>query len=213
MGHKEMLQLLLQQPDSSKLINDAANGDSATPLHAAAMAGSAACVQLLLQQGADAGVAAADGLLPWQVVAAADGPEAQQQLVQQLQDAAGSSSSSSVAKKPGSVYANANSSKDAASMRDDAAAAAGQAGGVATSPTAAYGVQFAALNAAEQGRKVDNLARMSEKELAQLDFLSAEAKQAISQVCCFAESLYLCCAWLCLCSASSKDWQELADLC
>ncbi|WIA41974.1 hypothetical protein OEZ86_009277 [Tetradesmus obliquus] len=41
---------------------------------------------------------------------------------------------------------------------------------------------FAGLNAAEQGRKVDTFARMSEQELGQLDFLSAEARQAISQV-------------------------------
>lgn len=182
MGHKDVLQLLLQQPGSSAFINDALNGDLATPLHAAAMAGSAACVQLLLQQGADAGLAGAQGLMPWQV-AAADTAEVQQQLGQQLKDAAGSSSSH--AKKAGVVPASSSAanSKDAAAAaaraRADSAAAARPE---ASSPTAAYAVQFAGLNAAEQGRKVDTFARMSEQELGQLDFLSAEARQAISQV-------------------------------
>jgi ankyrin repeat protein len=182
MGHTNVLQLLLQQPNSSALVNDAANGDSATPLHAAAMAGSAACVQLLLQHGADAALAGAEGLLPWQVVAA-DTEEVQQQLVKQLQDAAGKGSSSSIAKKSGSVYASSSTATSKDTTAAAAPAPAESAGHTASSPTAAYSVQFAGLNAAERGRKVDTFARMSEQELAQLDFLSAAAKQAISQVC------------------------------
>jgi ankyrin repeat protein len=188
MGHKDLLQLLLQQPSSSSLINDAVNSDSATPLHAAAMAGSAACVQLLLQHGADAGLAGAGGLLPWEVVAA-DAPELQQQLAKQLQDAAGgnSSSCSCTKKASSSVYSGSATSSSKSKESTVAAACAGatpaaDAAHAAGSSTASYGEQFAALNATEQGRKVDTFARMSEQEMAQLDFLSTEAKQAISQV-------------------------------
>jgi ankyrin repeat protein len=182
MGHNDLLPLLLQQPNSSSLVNDTGNSDSATPLHAAAMAGSAACVQLLLQHGADAGLAGAGGLRPWEVLAA-DTPELQQQLVKQLQEAAGSSTkkaSSSV--YAGSTTSSSKSTETAVASARAAAKPAADATYAAGSSTATYGEQFAALNATEQGRKVDTFARMTEQEMAQLDFLSAEAKQAISQV-------------------------------
>jgi ankyrin repeat protein len=183
MGHNDILQLLLQQPTSSTLVNNAVNADSATPLHAAAMAGSAACVQLLLQHGADAGLAGSGGMLPWEVVAA-DTPEIQQQeLVKQLQEAAGRSSSSSAKNVSSSVYAGSSTSSSNSKETAVAPGPAADAAHAAGTPIATYGVQFAGLNATEQGRKVDTFARMSEQEVAQLDFLSTEAKQAISQVC------------------------------
>lgn len=181
LGQAGTLQLLLKSPGSSSLINDASNGDAATPLHAAAMAGSLPCVQLLLKQGADAALAGAGGLLPWEV-ATAETAEKQQQLVKLLQQAAGGDSAKKSPYLGSKVSSGDASSRGALATSQSAPQAASVAAGDGTRPAAAYSKQFAELNATEQGRKVDTFARMSEAELGQLDFLTDEAKQAVSQV-------------------------------
>jgi ankyrin repeat protein len=68
--------LLDQLGPSNTIINDSSNEDGATPLHAAAMAGSVAAVQLLLARGANAGIAGCDGTqVCRQVVLGASGSE------------------------------------------------------------------------------------------------------------------------------------------
>lgn len=77
LGQTSTLQLLLDQlGPSNTIINDSSNEDGATPLHAAAMAGSVAAVQLLLARGANAGIAGCDGTqVCRQVVLGASGSE------------------------------------------------------------------------------------------------------------------------------------------
>lgn len=148
------------------------------------MAGSAACVQLLLKHGADAKHAGSGGLQPWELVPADSSSTTVQQLQKQLQEAAGVKAGTA-AKKPHSPATSsadsvAASSKSSSTARK--AATAGDEGVIAGDPVTAYSSQFARLNGTEQGRKVDTFARMSEAELTQLDFLNDDARQAIGQV-------------------------------
>eukprot|EP00879_Flechtneria_rotunda_P015925 GHRR01016654.1.p1 GENE.GHRR01016654.1~~GHRR01016654.1.p1 ORF type:complete len:602 (+),score=264.49 GHRR01016654.1:428-2233(+) len=173
------LDLLLKQPKGLELINDTSNSDGATPLHAAAMAGSARCVQLLLTHGADAGIAGTQGQQPWEVVQAAT-EELQQQLVQQLQQLAGTAVSSS--NKHTSEAAASGTGKDKPQPAAAAKISAPAAAGGSVSPVAAYSIEFASLSASDQGRKVETLARMTDTELSQLGFLTDQARVAIRQV-------------------------------
>lgn len=84
LGQTRTLDLLIRHlGPSSTLLNDSSNEDGATPLHAAAMAGSTAAVQLLLSHRADAGIAGADGTQAWELVP--DGPNASSSAKQQEQ--------------------------------------------------------------------------------------------------------------------------------
>jgi ankyrin repeat protein len=200
LGQTRTLELLLKQTGSgsSSLVNDSSNDDGATPLHAAAMAGNAAAVRLLLSKGADAGAAGADGTQAWELVptAAAESsssssasgsttPKKQQQhagapgkqqelqeLQQMLQDAA---------RKAGRSQAAPRSSK-VTSRSEVSAAGAAAAAAAAQSPAEAYSEQFRQLSPAEQARKVEGFARLPATELRGVEHLSPTAKAAILQV-------------------------------
>eukprot|EP00878_Enallax_costatus_P019627 GHUV01020710.1.p1 GENE.GHUV01020710.1~~GHUV01020710.1.p1 ORF type:complete len:588 (+),score=250.78 GHUV01020710.1:697-2460(+) len=191
-GRADMLQVLLQHQAAAALVNDADNSDSATPLHAAAMTGSAACVELLLQHEADASAAGTGQLLAWELVPTDSSSPAVQQLRKQLQEAAGVAPGAVSKVKPRVSELNPAASPSstagtAVSSRRDGtkskiARAVAEGVHASADPVAAYAAQFAKLNGTEQGRKVDTFARTSGAELAQLDFLTDEARQAISQV-------------------------------
>jgi hypothetical protein len=187
LGQAQGLQLLLHQPAAKLLVNDTANGDGATPLHAAAMAGSATCVQILLEHGAAGGIAGSGGLLPWQVVRAAT-DDMQQQLETRLKAAAkaggGKSSETAMAAAPAGTAMTvlAGSKQTAPNPADGGAVVAATAEKAAAHcPVAAYSAYFSLLPSSEQGRKLDGLARMGPGELAQLDFLNEAAETAIAQ--------------------------------
>lgn len=185
LGQTRTLELLVDHlGSSSALINDSSNDDGATPLHAAAMAGSTATVRLLLSKGANAGIAGADGTQAWELVPDADvapstakqqqkqGSERQQEL-QELQ-----SMLKEAARQAGRTEA-PRSSK--VTSRSEVAAGTAAAA-AAQSPVEAYSEQFRQLSPAEQMRKVEAFARLPASELKAVDHLSSAAKAAIVQV-------------------------------
>lgn len=184
LGHVRTLGLLLSQlgPRSS-LINDSSNDDGATPLHAAAMTGSAAAAQLLLSHGANAGIAGADGTQAWEMVpdavpakqqkAAAEG---QQQSLQELKREL-----AEAARKAGRSQAPRSSKVTSRSQVAEGSPAGTTA--AAQSPVEAYSEQFRQLSADEQTRKVEGFARLPPTELRDAQHLSPAAKAAIMQVC------------------------------
>lgn len=187
LGNADMLELLLQHAAATALINDADNSDKATPLHAAAMSGSANCVKLLLQHGGDASVAGNGQLLAWELVPSEDNSPAAARLRKQLQEAAGvePGTASKVKQRPESSPSSISSAETAIVGRQGVSTSSkseGEGSGVPADPVEAYAAQFAKLNTTEQGRKIDTFARMSEAELLQLDFLTDQVRQAISQV-------------------------------
>lgn len=175
LGRAAVLQLLLDAPISAALLNDASNTDGATPLHAAALAGSTACVELLLARGADAGAVSTDSSLPWQLV-----PAAELELAKRLRDAAAAATSTPHRPPP-----HAFDSKHQQQQHQQ------QESCNSNDPVASYTESFAALTPREQRRKVETLARLPDAELAALDFLAAPARAAISQVSVL---LCVCCA-------------------
>lgn len=183
LGQAHTLELLLKQTAAAGFINDVSNSDSASPLHAAAMAGSLACAELLLKYKADAWSAGTGNLQAWEVVP--QGSEAGlQQLTALLQQAAGVKPS--VKGKPTQATRDSSNTSMTASNKRTSTAQSRQAPAPVEAspadPVAAYSAQFAKLNATEQGRNVDTFARMSEAELSQLDFLTQDARQCVSQV-------------------------------
>jgi hypothetical protein len=186
LGHTRTLELLLRHLGSnSALINDSSNDDGATPLHAAAMAGSAAAVRMLLSNGANAGVGGADGTQAWELVPHADSaPSAgkqqgagQQQDMQELQRTL-----KEAARTAGRTQAARSSKVTSRSQVAAGAAAAAAAAAAAQGPEEVYGEQFRQLSPAEQARKVEGFARLPASELKGVPHLSAAAKAAIVQV-------------------------------
>jgi hypothetical protein len=193
LGQAGTLQLLLQHlGKSSRLVNDASNDDGATPLHAAAMAGSAAVAELLLSYGADAGLSGTDGTCAWELVPPAEtaSSTAQQPASKQHQQ------QQAAAQKRGAELQELQQLlRDAASKRGKSAAApqggkasssSGQqaaAAAAARSPVEEYSEQLRQLSPAEQTRKVEMLARLPVVQLNEAAYLSDDAKAAIAQVC------------------------------
>jgi ankyrin repeat protein len=185
LGQTPTLELLLKHlGSSSALINDSSNDDGATPLHAAAMAGSAAAGCMLLSNGADAGIAGADGTQAWELVPIAESASSaakqqgagQQQDMQELQRTL----------KEAARTAGRTQAPRSSKVTSRSEVATGTAAAVATQgPEEVYSEQFRQLSPAEQARKVEGFVRLPASELKSATHLSAAAKAAIVQVGAF----------------------------
>lgn len=190
LGQTDTLRLLLKHlGSSSSLVNDSNNDDGATPLHAAAMAGSTPAAQLLLSSSADAGIAGADGSQAWEVVPEAvdaGGAANKQQQTQQQDDRLQALRKllQEAARKAGRSQPTRSSKVTSQSQIPvgGAAAAAAATGAQQSSPVDEYSEHFRQLSAAEQQRRVEGFARLLPTELRDVSHLSSAAKAAIVQV-------------------------------
>lgn len=125
-----------------------------------------------ISAGADPLAASADGKLPSDC-AQSDAPLAAETLKKVLLKAEEKARKAGARPRPAAMA-------PAAPAAAPAAASAGEeaAGGA----PGAYAQVFARLPAQEQERRVDGFARMAEAEVAGLDFLEKDAKEAIRQV-------------------------------
>ncbi|KIZ01849.1 hypothetical protein MNEG_6110 [Monoraphidium neglectum] len=174
LGHAGCLKLLIDSGLSPAAAGGGSGGgDGASPLHAAALAGSVECAEALLARGADPLAASADGRLASQVV------EASTPLVAETLKALLQKAEAKARKGGGGAKAAAVAPPP---PPEQAAAAPEEEAGGGGDAAAAYARVFGRLAAQEQERRIDGFARMAAGEVAGLDFLKQDVKEAVAQV-------------------------------